>query len=32
MWRNGLRENTLDVLEPVSRLNCIKKMYLSVCP
>ena len=28
MWRNGLRDNTLDVFEQVSRLNCIKDLYL----
>lgn len=28
MWRNGLRENTLAVFEQVSRLECIKDLYL----
>ena len=28
MWRNGLRENTLKVFDQVSRLNCIKDLYL----
>ena len=28
MWHNGLRENTADVFEQVSRLNCIKDLYL----
>ena len=28
MWRNGLRENTLNVFDRVSRLNCIKELYL----
>ena len=28
MWRNGLRDNTLDVFEQVSRLSCIKDLYL----
>lgn len=28
MWRNGLRDNTLQVFDLVSRLNCIKDLYL----
>ena len=28
MWRNGLRDNTLQVFDQVSRLNCIKDLYL----
>ena len=28
MWRNGLRENTFQVFDQVSRLNCIKDLYL----
>ena len=28
MWRNGLRNNTLQVFEKVSRLDCIKNLYL----
>lgn len=28
MWHNGLRENTLEVFDQVSRLNCIKDLYL----
>ena len=28
MWHNGLRENTLQVFDQVSRLNCIKDLYL----
>ena len=28
MWRNGLRENTLQVFDTVSRLDCIKDLYL----
>ena len=28
MWRNGLRENTLQVFDQVSRLECIKDLYL----
>ena len=28
MWRNGLRENTLQVFERVSQMNCIKDLYL----
>ena len=28
MWRNGLRNNTLGVFDEVSRLNCIKDLYL----
>ena len=28
MWRNGLRENTLEVFDKVSQLNCIKDLYL----
>ena len=28
MWRNGLRDNTLEVFDKVSRLNCIKDLYL----
>ena len=28
MWRNGLRENTLQVFDKVSQLDCIKDLYL----
>ena len=28
MWRKGLRENTLQVFDQVSRLDCIKDLYL----
>ena len=28
MWRNGLCENTLQVFDTVSRLDCIKDLYL----
>ncbi|MBR6018308.1 MAG: nucleotidyl transferase AbiEii/AbiGii toxin family protein [Paludibacteraceae bacterium] len=28
MWRNGLCDNTLRVFDQVSRLNCIKDLYL----
>lgn len=28
MWRNGLCDNTLEVFDKVSRLNCIKDLYL----
>ena len=28
MWRNGLRDNTLEVFDKVSRLDCIKELYL----
>ena len=28
MWRNGLRENTLEVFDMVSQLDCIKDLYL----
>lgn len=28
MWRNGLRDNTLQVFDQVSRLKCIKDLYL----
>ena len=28
MWRNGLRDNTLEVFERVSQLDCIKGLYL----
>ena len=28
MWRNGLRDNTLEVFDKVSQLNCIKDLYL----
>lgn len=28
MWRNGLCDNTLEVFEKVSQLDCIKNLYL----
>ena len=28
MWRNGLRDNTLEVFDKVSQLDCIKDLYL----
>ena len=28
MWRNGLRGNTLQVFDQISRLDCIKDLYL----
>ena len=28
MWRNGLRDNTLEVFDKVSKLGCIKDLYL----
>ena len=28
MWRDGLRENTLEVFDKVSQLDCIKDLYL----
>ena len=28
MWRNGLHDNTLDVFDKVSQLDCIKDLYL----
>jgi len=28
MWRNGLCENTLEVFDKVSKLDCIKDLYL----
>ena len=28
MWRNGLRDNTLEVFDKVSKLECIKDLYL----
>lgn len=28
MWHNGLRDNTLEVFDKVSQLNCIKDLFL----